>query len=1158
MTMGKGITGAVNYARGEGRDPVTREFKKLAPGEESRVEFFGGGNFGFSITNGDDIELARKVMEYEAMNQRGKSRQVVGHLSLAWRPGEEPTREHMQEQVESSLAAIGMGNARYLYFSHGDEDYAHVHAIILNINPDTGYRYNLKGNYLKLSTWAQAYEAEHGGIISLRRAINNELRAAIDARDAGAVLENLTKQRPTVTEAQIDTALAKQIKDQDQRREFVAQILSHHTVLGLSEKPGDHVTRYTTRAVWEAEQHVRRASESLHNDRTHGVDDRHRAAILKDERFRGITEEQARAFRHVTGPEGLALIDGQAGTGKSYTIAAVREAYEAAGCKVVVGLGPTNAVAEDMRADGFSHSATIHSELFALNNARRTWDAKTVVIVDEAAMIDTKLMAMVTAWADDRRVKLILVGDDRQLSSIDHGGMFGKLKDDYSAAALSEVKRQYKHDERRASEMMAEGNFHDALHIYDAKGSIHWTRTQKEAGEALIRQWAKDSAEAPGKTRFVLAVTNEDVDRLNGALRGIREQRGELGKGHEIETAHGRFAFAVGDRLQFTGTDNKQGIKNGRAGTIIALDGTHLAVTLDGPKNKAKTINFDAANFAKFRHGYAGTVYKAQGKTLDQTYLYHSEHWRSAPSYVALTRHREKTELFVATNTAKDLRELARQMARTDERRAASMFHPAERIDVPTLTAPEILARFSADAAPRKDETMQTPVPPQEPPKNPRLDEAEDPHPTPQQQEAMSTTNLGKTLPNSAVDTPATAAAAKVTGNLAEAEPDDRSLTREFVERGIWDAPANTNRVERVALVAEAAPQAPAPEPAAALREAWQQPAFSYATIKHDAWTAVYLAAPENASQPLLAAAYDAAGRCLEFLDKGGRDYADAVTHGPLIPQGNEAEVRARAEARRDQLHAMMYLIGAPAAEAPRRERIAALEGEARAAAAEIVQAAPEPASEPARNDLVRSFRPAEPQPGRYDELRLEIASEARREPEAPTAPIAQPEAERPALGPQGVAPPPISIASAQPEIPAETSAERAEEPPPNWKGRPDHAAPLRGARFFLESIGHRIADVFEFLHDIVSPPTPPSAAEIHHRLQHSARGGNLEAQAAEAAAAEAQENTAAHDWLQHEASRAQNEQNLSLAQRFGTPPTSEANLSRGVTAEHEQDYEPD
>jgi hypothetical protein len=47
-----------------------------------------------------------------------------------------------------------------------------------------------------------------------------------------------------------------------------------------------------------------------------------------------------------------------------------------------------------MKLDGFKHAATIHSELFALNNGRRSWNAQTVVIVDEAAMIDTKLMAI--------------------------------------------------------------------------------------------------------------------------------------------------------------------------------------------------------------------------------------------------------------------------------------------------------------------------------------------------------------------------------------------------------------------------------------------------------------------------------------------------------------------------------------------------------------------------------------------------------------------------------------------------------------------------------------------------------------------------------------------------------------------------------------------
>ena len=314
-------------------------------------------------------------------------------------------------------------------------------------------------------------------------------------------------------------------------------------------------------------------------------------------------------------------------------MAAIRQAYEKAGYRVI-GLGPTNAVAEDMRGDGFGHAATVHSELFALNNGRTSWNRRTVVMVDEAAMLDTKLMAMVTAHAHEAGAKLILVGDDRQLSSIDRGGMFGALKDRHGAAELSEVKRQHKIDERRASEMMAEGNFHDALGIYDQKGAIHWTRTQGEARAALIEQWAKDSAADPAKTRFVFAYTNDEVDKLNAALRAVRRERGELGEDRLLDTAHGRAAFAAGDRIQFTGTDKKAGIQNGRAGRIEAIEGTSVKVKLDG-RNGAM-LTFDAAAFDRFRHGYAGTIYRGQGRTLDQTYLYHSEHWRSAASYVAL------------------------------------------------------------------------------------------------------------------------------------------------------------------------------------------------------------------------------------------------------------------------------------------------------------------------------------------------------------------------------------------------------------------------------------------------------------------------------------------------------------------------------------------
>ena len=52
----------------------------------------------------------------------------------------------------------------------------------------------------------------------------------------------------------------------------------------------------------------------------------------------------------------------------------------------------------------------------------------------------------------------------------------------------------------------------------------------------------------------MFAYTNKDVDRLNGELRAVRKERGELGRDHRFETKHGPSEFAVGDRVQFTDT----------------------------------------------------------------------------------------------------------------------------------------------------------------------------------------------------------------------------------------------------------------------------------------------------------------------------------------------------------------------------------------------------------------------------------------------------------------------------------------------------------------------------------------------------------------------------------------------------------------------------
>ena len=329
---------------------------------------------------------------------------------------------------------------------------------------------------------------------------------------------------------------------------------------------------------------------------------------------------------------GLAVIAGEAGTGKSTTLAAVRDAYEAAGYRVI-GMAWTNAIVQNLQRDGFGHATTIAAELKRLESGAGQWDGRTVLIVDEAAMLSTRHLAAVTAQARAAGAKLILAGDDRQLASIERGGMFGALKERHGAAELHEVARVSDAEQKRAFNLMHRGEFLPALAILSrqgAPGAIRWSGRQEEAFDSLVAQWAADNAGAPDKSRFVFAYTNADVAELNAALRQARAGQGALGPDRILLSADGPSAFAANDRIQFTATsrradERRAGIVNGAVGTIRAIEGNRITVALDGrPGARERLVSFvagtdqAAGEFGQFRHGYAGTIYKGQGRTLDQ------------------------------------------------------------------------------------------------------------------------------------------------------------------------------------------------------------------------------------------------------------------------------------------------------------------------------------------------------------------------------------------------------------------------------------------------------------------------------------------------------------------------------------------------------------
>jgi len=569
-----------------------------------------------------------------------------------------------------------------------------------------------------------AHPGEHIGPVRMRKvdspaAVRAEvLRAANEAaaKDPEQVLAALTRNNATFTERELDRYLAKYLDagpdgtpDPATARDIAdakRAVLGHQDVLVLHDREtGEAAGRFTTIGVREQERAALADGAAVAGTRHHqGVAARHQEAALAG---RMLRDDQRAAFEHAMGAGGLKLVEGRAGTGKSFTLAAVRDAHAAAGYRVV-GLAPTNAVTQDLKADGFAEAGTVHAALFGIKNGRSPgWDRRTVLVVDEAAMLDSRVTGELLAEARQAGAKVVLAGDDRQLASIERGGLFTELRKAHGAVEITEVTRQRVDWQRQAARDLAEGRFDAAVQAFDRNGAVTWTVDQEAARAALVARWTEDTAADPHASRFVFAYTNVEVDRLNAELRGVRRDRGELGSPDvRLATKHGEAAFAAGDRVQFTDTAKKLGIHNGNAGTITGLDAAtgQVRVRLDAPAGKeGRTVTWSAADeFDGFRHGYAGTIYKGQGKTLDHTYLLHTHHWRAAASYVALTRQRESAQVFVSTETARDAQQLARQMARGEVRAASVAWATAGEL------APELRQRAGEGQEPptqvRQDE----------------------------------------------------------------------------------------------------------------------------------------------------------------------------------------------------------------------------------------------------------------------------------------------------------------------------------------------------------------------------------------------------------------------------------------------------------------------
>ncbi|MGJ5155358.1 Ti-type conjugative transfer relaxase TraA [Bradyrhizobium sp. HKCCYLR1023] len=492
--------------------------------------------------------------------------------------------------------------------------------------------------------------------------------------DPSVGLEAITQQQSTFTRRDLAKFAHRHSDGLDQFNQVMGAMQAAPDLVELGEDARGE-DRFTTRGMIEAEQRLHRAAELMAERERHKVGDAERRAALARGEARDLvlSGEQAEALAHITNGPDLSVVVGHAGTGKSAMLGVAREAWEAAGFEVR-GIALSGIAAEKLESGSGIASRTIASLEHGWEQGRDLLKSSNVLVIDEAGMVGTRQLERVLSHATDAGAKVVLVGDTQQLQAIEAGAAFRSIHERHGGAEIGEVRRQREHWQREATRDLATGKVGHALGAYRAHGMVHEAQTREQARSDLIERWDRDRQASPDRSRIILTHTNDEVRALNDAARGRMRAAGDLCNEVQVTVERGARAFASGDRVMFLQNERGLGVKNGTLGTIERISAQAMTVqTDDGP-----SVHFEFKDYNRIDHGYAATIHKAQGMTVDRVHVLATSGMDAHSSYVALSRHRDGVGLHYGRDDFAGQDRLTRALSRDRAKDMASDYEGAD------------------------------------------------------------------------------------------------------------------------------------------------------------------------------------------------------------------------------------------------------------------------------------------------------------------------------------------------------------------------------------------------------------------------------------------------------------------------------------------------
>jgi ATP-dependent exoDNAse (exonuclease V) alpha subunit len=171
--------------------------------------------------------------------------------------------------------------------------------------------------------------------------------------------------------------------------------------------------------------------------------------------------------------DGVDLLEGKAGTGKTTTLKAVETGLNQAGYSVIV-LAPTTKAVEVLQSEGFVDSMTVSRYLLSPEDNLLRTKSKNYLVVDEASLVSVRQMNKLLTIANESKYRVILVGDTKQHKSVERGNTLKTIQEHsyIETYSLSQIQRQTQNEAKLAVEDLSKGNVLEGITKFEKLGFV--------------------------------------------------------------------------------------------------------------------------------------------------------------------------------------------------------------------------------------------------------------------------------------------------------------------------------------------------------------------------------------------------------------------------------------------------------------------------------------------------------------------------------------------------------------------------------------------------------------------------------------------------------------------------------------------------------------